>query len=87
MVKQSVTITNPSGIHARPAGELANVAKNCTSDVYILVGEKAINPKSVLNLMAAAIRRGTEVVVQCEGENEEADLQLLIDAINGGLGE
>lgn len=87
MVNQKVTIKNKSGIHARPAGELAKVAKNCKSDTLILLDNKIINIKSVLNLMAAAIRQGTEVVIQCSGENEEADLQLIVDAINSGLGE
>lgn len=87
MVNQKVTIKNKSGIHARPAGELAKVAKNCKSDTLMLLDNKIINIKSVLNLMAAAIRQGTEVVIQCSGENEEADLQLIVDAINSGLGE
>ncbi|MDF2540592.1 MAG: HPr family phosphocarrier protein [Herbinix sp.] len=87
MVSQKVTITNKSGIHARPAGELAKVAKDCKSDTLLLIDTKIINIKSILNLMAAAIRQGTEVTIQCDGEGEEEDLKKIIDAINSGLGE
>lgn len=87
MVSQKVKIINPSGIHARPAGELAKAAKGCASDVLILVGEKAVNAKSVLNLMAAAIKCGTEVTVQCNGDGEEEDLRRMVEAIESGLGE
>lgn len=87
MVSEKVVIKNKSGIHARPAGELVKVAKTCKSDPFMLVGGKVINLRSVLNLMAAAIRQGTEVTIQCEGEGEEEDLKKLIEAINGGLGE
>ena len=87
MVSQKVIISNKSGIHARPAGELVKVTKTCNSDTLMLVGEKVINIKSILNIMAAAVRQGTEVTIQCDGEGEEEDLQKIIDAINGGLGE
>ncbi|MFV0466044.1 MAG: HPr family phosphocarrier protein [Lachnospiraceae bacterium] len=87
MVREKIVITNKSGIHARPAGELVKVTKTCTSDTLLIHGQRVINLKSVLNLMAAAIRQGTEVTIQCDGENEEEDLQKIIAAIQGGLGE
>lgn len=43
--------------------------------------------KSILNIMAAGIKCGTEVEVRCDGENEEADLKTLVDLIESGLGE
>jgi phosphocarrier protein HPr len=87
MVSQKVTVTNKSGIHARPAGELVQIASKCSSDIVIRAGEKSINPKSILMLMAAAIRCGTEITVECSGETEKEDLKKIIDAITGGLGE
>ena len=87
MVSQKVVIKNASGLHARPAGVLAKEAGKCTSDVKLTVGERTITAKSILNIMAAGIKCGTEVEVRCEGENEEAELQTLVAAIEGGLGE
>ncbi len=87
MVSQKVTVTNKSGIHARPAGELVRIASKCSSDIVIRVGGKSVNPKSILMLMAAAIRCGTEITVECSGETEEEDLKKIVGAIAGGLGE
>ncbi|MGF7145858.1 phosphocarrier protein [Anaerotaenia torta] len=87
MVSQRVTIKNPSGLHARPAGELAKLCSRCKSQITIAAGEKKINPKSILILMSAAIRCGTEVTVECTGETEKEDLEAIIAAIEGGLGE
>lgn len=87
MVAEKVTVVNKSGIHARPAGELAKLAMKCKSEVFIRVGEKKVNPKSVLNLMAAMIRCGTEIEVECNGETEKEDLKALVDFIASGLGE
>ncbi len=87
MVSQKITVKNASGLHARPASELAKLCTKCNSDIAIVVGEKRINPKSILILMSAAIRCGTEIVVECNGETEQEDLQAIINAIEDGLGE
>lgn len=87
MVSQKVVIHNASGLHARPAGVLAQTAMKCSSQVWLIKDDKKIQAKSILNLMAAAIKKGTEIEVVCEGENEEEELKTLIAAIEGGLGE
>ena len=87
MVSQKVIVKNQSGLHARPAGILAQAAMKCRSSVFILVGNKKVQVKSILNLMAAAIKCGTEIEVQCEGETEVEDLKTLVELIESGLGE
>ncbi len=87
MVSRKITIKNASGLHARPAGELAKLCSRCKSDIVIIAGEKRVNPKSILILMSAAIRCGTEITVECSGETEEEDLEAILAAIDGGLGE
>ncbi len=87
MVSQKITVSNKSGLHARPASELAKICMRCSSDIIIKVGEKRINPKSILNIMAAAIKSGTEIIVECTGEKEIEDLEKIIHGIASGLGE
>lgn len=87
MVSQKVIVSNPSGIHARPASVLVKTTSKCKSNVLILVEGKKIVAKSILNIMAAAIKTGTEIEIQCDGENEEADLKEVVAVIEGGLGE
>lgn len=87
MVSQKFIIQNESGLHARPAGELAKIAMKCKANVWLMVGERKVQAKSILNLMAAAIKKGTEIEVVCDGETEEEDLKTLAAAIESGLGE
>lgn len=87
MVSKKVTVSNPSGLHARPAGLLAQAAGKCNSNVHIIYGEKKIVAKSILNIMAAAIKSGSEIEIQCDGEDEEKDLETLVALIESGLGE
>ena len=57
------------------------------SDIVIEYGEKRIVAKSVLNVMAAGIKSGTEVNLIVEGEDEEEAMKTLVEAIESGLGE
>ena len=61
MVSKKITIKNESGLHARPAAILAQAAMKCNSEITIVTPEKTVNPKSILNIMAAAIKKGTEI--------------------------
>lgn len=87
MVSKTLTINNPSGLHLRPAGVLSQTAMKFKSDITIECGEKKIAAKSVLNVMAAGIKCGTEVTLICDGPDEEEAVKTLTEAIESGLGE
>ena len=81
MVSKKVKVVNPSGLHLRPAGVLSQTAMKFKSRTLIECGEKHIVAKSVLNVMAAGIKCGTEITV------EEEALKTITEAIESGLGE
>lgn len=87
MLSKKVTIINPSGLHLRPAGVLSQAAMKFKSNITIESGNKNIAAKSVLNVMAAGIKCGTEVNLLCDGPDEEEALKTLSEAIESGLGE
>lgn len=87
MVSQKVKVRNVSGLHLRPASELSNLCSKCSCDVSIICPKGRINPKSVLMLMGAAIKAGTEIEVQCSGDDEKNSLTKIINAIKNGFGE
>lgn len=87
MLSRKITIKNPSGLHLRPAGVLSQTAMKFKSDIIIEYGEKRIVAKSVLNVMAAGIKAGTEVNLIVDGEDEEEAMNTLFEAIESGLGE
>ncbi len=87
MVSKKVMVVNKSGVHARPASMLAKEAMKCNSSVDLLVGDKRVNAKSILNLMAAGITCGTEIEVECSGDTEQEDLETIVKLIESGLGE
>ena len=87
MVKESVIIENETGLHARPATEIANIAMKYPCKVSIVVDEKEVNAKSPLMIMAAGIKSKTELEIVCDGENEEKALEEIVKAFNNNFGE
>ena len=65
------TITDPVGIHARPAGILVKEIKKYASTVTVCKGDKAVNALKLMALMGMGIKQGDTVKVSVEGADEE----------------
>lgn len=87
MVSAKVTVINPQGMHMRPAQLFVNTINAYQCDVTILFGQEKINARSIMNLMAACIKCGSEIEIQCDGEREEEALKAAVDLVRSGLGE
>ena len=66
------TITDPVGIHARPAGILVKEIKKYASAVTVTKGEKSVNALKLMALMGMGIKQGDTVRVDVEGGDEAA---------------
>lgn len=74
----SYTITDKTGIHARPAGFLSRLAKEFSSEIIIEKDGKKVNASKLMMLMSLGVKRGDTVLVTISGEDEEeAEKQLL----------
>ena len=88
MVRQMITVSNPSGLHLRPAGVLCETALEYRSHVtFRYRGDNIGNAKSVLSILGACIRQGDEIEVICEGADEKEALKGIIRAAEEGFGE
>ena len=87
MLNTTVKVTNPVGLHARPAGLFVKEMANFKSDITIINGAKKVNAKRVMQMMSACIKCGTEIEIQCEGPDEAEMLQHAIELIQSGLGD
>lgn len=72
MKEFTYTITDPVGIHARPAGMLAKKAAGFKSTVTVIKGEKKADTRRLMALMGLGIKCGETITVQAEGEDEQA---------------
>lgn len=63
-------IKDTLGIHARPAGMLAKLAKGYESEIQIIKGERMVSATQLLMLMSLAVKQGDEVTVRITGVDE-----------------
>ncbi|MBR5337137.1 MAG: HPr family phosphocarrier protein [Lachnospiraceae bacterium] len=87
MVSQKVMITNPTGLHLRPAGVLCNKAMEFQAKITFRFNDYHANAKSMLSVLGACVKSGDEIEISCDGEDEEIALRELVSAITSGLGE
>lgn len=87
MQKHTVIINNVSGLHARPASIFVSTAGKFKSDIKIIEGENVINGKSIIAVLSAGIKQGTEISIVAEGEDETEAISKLVELVESGLGE
>ncbi len=87
MKTEKIVLENGTGLHARPASELAKLSNKFSCNIEIVTSEKRINAKSVLAIMSAGIKTGTELEIVCDGEDEEKAMSEIIEAFNNNFGE
>ncbi|MFY9284328.1 MAG: HPr family phosphocarrier protein [Miniphocaeibacter sp.] len=81
MVEKTVLVKNETGLHARPAASLVQFVKNFDGTVELVKDGKTANAKSIFNVMALGISKGTEITVRIDGENEQENLDKLVEFI------
>ena len=72
MKEFNYTITDPVGIHARPAGTLAKLCKEFKSEIIITKGEKSAAATKLMMLMSLGVKQNDEINVKISGEDEDA---------------
>lgn len=87
MVTKDVTVANAQGFHMRPASLFAKEMGKFNAKITLNVHEKAVDGKSLMNIIAACIKCGTEVKIICEGDDEQQALDKAVSMIESGLGE
>ncbi len=81
MLTQKVTLTAPSGMHARPAGELVKLVKSLDGKITLATDVKAVPASSMLSLLSLGLKSGTEIEVRAEGGDEQGNLQKVVEFI------
>lgn len=79
MIKKQIRIINELGIHARPAGMIANTASRFGCDVKIIKDKMEVNAKSIMGIMTLAAGNGSSITVLASGPDEAQAVQALED--------
>ena len=72
MKQFTVKVIDPVGLHARPATVAVGAANKCACNVTVEFNGKVQNMKSIMGIMSLGVPTQAEVVITCDGADEEA---------------
>jgi len=81
MTEVKVLVTDPVGLHARPATVAVNAASKCKCKVTISFNGRSMDMKSIMGVMSLGIPTQSEVVISCDGEDEENAVKSIVDTL------
>jgi phosphocarrier protein HPr len=88
MAERTFTLTNATGLHARPASVFVQtVQKFPGTDVFVRKGEREVNARSLLSVLSLGISQGESITIRCQGPQENEALEALAALVEGGFGE
>jgi phosphocarrier protein len=87
MIKNSTTINNKLGLHARASAKLTKLASSFDCEVFMSRGERRINANSIMGVMMLAAGMGTTVEIETSGAQEQEAMQALLALIADKFGE
>ena len=89
MIRQTVQVKDPLGLHARAAAKLVRLASRYASEIYLSRESAAqrIDAKSILGILMLAASAGTRLELCISGKDEEEALEALVKLFEAGFGE
>ncbi len=87
MARADIEIPNKLGLHARASAKLTQLASSYESEVWMEKGPRRINAKSIMGVMMLAAGKGSMVVVETTGSDEQEALEAILKLINDKFGE
>ena len=87
MIKNTLTISNKLGLHARASAKLTKLAGSFPCEIHMSRNGRRINAKSIMGVMMLAAGMGSEVELETEGTDEQAAMTALRALIDDKFGE
>jgi len=87
MLKNEVEIINKLGLHARASAKFTQLAGKFKCEVHLAKGSRRINAKSIMGVMMLAAGKGSKVVVETDGGDEQEAMDALLALIADRFGE
>jgi phosphocarrier protein len=84
---RTVVVSNPQGLHARPAHEFVKLASQFQAKIELVKGHERVDGKSILALLTLAAGPGTELRIEAEGGDAETALEALAELLAHNFAE
>lgn len=87
VLSREVTLTNPLGLHARPAAMIAKIARTAEKNIWLGDGDYKADAASVIDILSISGTKGKIFVLEAESENDLPLLEAIVAVFKNGFGE
>lgn len=85
MEKLEITLSNPEGLHARPAAIFVRVASKFSSNIEIEAHGKKVNGKSIIGIMSLGAFCGEKIIVTAKGTDQKQAINAIKEMFDKGF--
>lgn len=86
-LSQTVVVSNPQGLHARPASQIMKVSNRFKSRIELIKGNERVDGKSILEILTLGATVGTNLIIEADGPDAESALTALAELFASGFAE
>ncbi|MBB3214474.1 phosphocarrier protein [Herbaspirillum sp. Sphag1AN] len=87
MIQKELEIINKLGLHARASAKFTQLASKYKSEVWMTFNKRRVNAKSIMGVMMLAAGKGSVILLETNGEDEQDCMQALEGLIKDYFGE
>ena len=81
------TVKNELGLHARSAAQIANIAQNSSSNVWIKKDNQKADASSIIDILTLVCEKGTKITIMIDDSEDINILNAIADLVDSGFGE
>jgi phosphotransferase system HPr (HPr) family protein len=86
-VTQRVVVSNPQGLHARPAEVFVKTASQFQAKIEVVKEGRRVDGKSILSILTLAAVKGTELHLEATGPDAQSALDALAELFKHNFAE
>jgi phosphocarrier protein HPr len=86
-LKIDVVVVNESGFHARTAAQIAKLAQQANSGIWIIKDGEKVDASSIIDILTLACGKGCRVTFTIENQSDATILYDIVKLVESGFGE
>ncbi|KAF3997157.1 HPr family phosphocarrier protein [Glaciimonas immobilis] len=87
MIQKEIEIINKLGLHARASAKFTQLASKFKCEIWISRNNRRVNAKSIMGVMMLAAGKGSTILLEAEGPDEQEGFDALNQLIQDKFGE
>ncbi len=85
--RKEVLVVNELGFHARTAAEIAKLAQQAASKIWLIKDNEKVDASSIIDILTLACGKGSRVAFVAESQSDMPVLNNIVHLVENGFGE